>query len=202
MKKQAIPKILPVLLFVLIISCGLQMTNVTKANPFFNLPIVDPVSGTNPPSIELISPQNGTVYSPSDVVCLSFNVSKPELATAFKTGITLINYTIDDEQMVEVYSIYTSNEDAPGRQNFAYATNLTLPEGNHMLTIHAGGVVYPNNTSIFDISSNSTVHFTVGASSTTENNPAVPAEALCAITILSAAVIIVVAVLVVKRRNR
>ncbi len=144
MSNRSVLKVLVILALVFGVAFGAQLFGLARANPFFGIPIVDPVPGTTPSGIEIISPQNGTTYS-SDVVSLNFNVSKPELVTAFKTGITRVVYLLDNQPTTlptEVYSIYTANDNAPGRQNVTFTTNLNLPTGNHKLTIHAEGIVY------------------------------------------------------------
>ena len=195
MKKQMLTHIIVVLALVSIFSSGMQLVNVVTANPFFGVPVVDPVPGTTPPGI-VISPQNNTIYT-SNAVPATFNISKPELATAFKTGITLVRYTVDNKTS-EVYSIYNSDDDAPGRQNFTYTANLTLPEGNHILTVYAIGVVYPNNISIFDVNNTSTVIFSVDTSSTPTENPS--SISIYIVAFIAAIAIIVIIVIVKKRK--
>lgn len=170
------------------------------------IPTVDPVPNTTPPGIEIISPQNDSAYPSSGVISLIFNVSKPELAAALKTGVTRVYYILDNQPAgvpTEVYSIYTANDNAPGRQNVTYTSNLTLPLGNHRLTIYADGVVYPTDRSIFGTSSNSYVIFTVASPSTpapptTENNSL---SILYSIETIAAIIIIVSVVLVIKKRK-
>lgn len=204
MRRQATLKVLAILALVFCVAFGAQLCGFARANPypFFGIPRVDPVPGTTPPLIVIVSPQNGTTYPSGGAVSLSFNVTKPQLATAHKTNVTWVYYLLDNQPFVRrtiVNSIYDSTDDV------TYTANLTLPEGNHELMIYAEGVVYSGG-GIFMVNNTAAAFFTVASpstpsSSTSENNSLnIPTEALYAIAIVAVVAVIVVAVLVIKRK--
>src|SRR5665647_1989934 len=104
-KKTFMAAIISLTLLILI-AAGMQVIEVGKANPFFIFNQVDPVPGTIPPNITIISPQNNTIYS-SDKISVSFNVSRPQLGTC-NTAIIDIKYTLDNET-VQAFTIWRGN---------------------------------------------------------------------------------------------
>jgi hypothetical protein len=158
MSKKTFMATIIILTFLVSSLAGIQTVKVAKANPFFGWKIVDIASGTIPPKVTLFSPSNNTVYSESNIL-LSFNISKPILSSAWKSGITNVEYFLDSRE-VELYSMDSS----PGLQEFNYESNLTLAEGNHTLIVQADGVVLPNNLSVFGMNCSSTILFTVNTS--------------------------------------
>jgi hypothetical protein len=207
MNNQGVSGLRKVFLFVVLafISClvfGSQLFGVAQANPFFNWQNADADAATIPPTIAFSGVQNDTVYSTR--VALSLNVTAPKLATAFNTGIAMVNYTLDNETF-EVYSIWSSgsNGAAAGRQTFTYDSPLILAVGNHSLTINALGFVNPSHMSIFYVNSTAYVHFTV-ASNPTGPSTAVTGDSsviLYVLGVVTAAIIILVAVLAIKRKG-
>jgi hypothetical protein len=201
MRKAAVLKIFVVLALALGAAFGAQLFGIARANPFFNIPIVDPVPGTTPPSIEIVSPQNSTTYPSSDIVPLSFNVTKPALTTAYRTNVTWVYYILDNQPFMNrttVNSIYASTDDV------IYTANLTLPKGDHTLTIYAEGVVWVAG-GIFEVNSTSSVFFTAAYSSssppTSENNPLNSTIGLLVVGVVVVVVISAVAGVLVWRRT-
>jgi hypothetical protein len=160
-----------ILAFLISLVAGMQVFEVTKADPFFIFKTIDPIPGTIPPNILIFSPQNNTVYS-SDKITVSFNVSKPQLGTC-ETAIIDIKYTLDDET-VQAFTIWRGGSASNSWAIPEFNTTFTLPTlstGNHHLTVTAEGVVYAGNMSIFFIDSSSTTFFTVDPQPTLQPSP-------------------------------
>jgi hypothetical protein len=141
---------------------GMQVVEVAKANPFFAFNQIEPIPGTIPPNITIISPQNNTAYT-SDKIAVIFNVSRPLLGTC-NTAIIDIKYTLDNET-TQAFTIWSGNSASNAWAIPEYYTTITspsLPTGNHNLTVTAEGVVYTGNMSIFFIDGASTTFFTTG----------------------------------------
>jgi hypothetical protein len=202
MRRGVVVRGLVVLVLLSCLMVGSQLFGVAQANPFFNWQNADPDSATIPPTIAFSGVQNDTVYSTR--VTLSLNVTAPELATAFNTGIALINYTLDNETF-EVYSMWSSsfNGEIAGKQHFTYDKALILAEGNHNLTINALGFVNPTHTSVFYVNSTAYVHFTVASNSTGPSTAKTgdSSVTLYVLWVVTAAIIILVAALAIKRKG-
>ena len=65
-------------IFVTSILIVIQAIEIVDANPFEYFKGTDPVTGTIPPIITIITPQNNTKYS-SENITASFYVCKPKL---------------------------------------------------------------------------------------------------------------------------
>jgi hypothetical protein len=167
---------------------GIQAVEVVDANPFFGMKGIDPVPGTIPPTITMITPLNNTAYS-SDEITISFHVTKPQLAGSWST-ITYICYSLDNtedvnDEYVKVYSNYINGEGTVGVPEFN--TTFTIPSlsaGNHVLKVKVSGAVMPNtqyvggqwqspniNHGIFSMNSNSTTFFTISTTPTPSLSP-------------------------------
>ncbi len=146
------------LLFSLI--AGVLFVKEAKANPWIIFKAADPIPGTVPPIITVSCPQNDTVYQ-SNVVCLSFNVSKPQPPTSLEAGISSVRYTLDGELTGLFYCTHYSFGSLPGLPRFSYSENLTLANGKHTLVVNASGVVLPGNMTMFGMSSSETIDFSV-----------------------------------------
>ena len=150
---------------------GMQVIEVVVADPFWIYKIIDPIPGTIPPVITIISPLNNTTY-PSDGIIASFNVSKPQLGTR-ASSIIDVTYTLDGET-VQAFTIWKNGSASSGSGIPRFNTTFSLPSlhaGKHSLTVEANGVVFAGGESgldIFFINSNSTTFFTVGIPSTSQ----------------------------------
>jgi hypothetical protein len=147
-----------------LIVAGMQVIELVDANPYWIYKQVNPLPDTIPPTITMFSPLNNATYS-SGRITVSFNVSRPQLATSW-TNIFLINYTLDNKQNIVVYSenLNVNTLDREGTQTPEFKTTFTLPilpTGNHTLTVQALGAVVPSHLEIFYINSTSTTFFTV-----------------------------------------
>ena len=125
------------LLFSLI--AGVMFVKEAKANPWIIFKAADPIPGTVPPIIPVSCPQNDTVYQ-SNVVCLSFNVSKPQPPTSLEAGISSVRYTLDGELTGLYYCTHYSSGSLPSLPSFSYFENLTLANEKHTLVVNASGV--------------------------------------------------------------
>jgi hypothetical protein len=160
MKRTALALTLVLVLFVPLV-VGVEFVRVVEANPFFIFHQIDPVPGAIPPNITISSPQNNTVYS-SDMITVSFNVTRPELGTC-DSAIIGIDYALDGET-VEAFSIWRGGSASNSWAIPEFTTTFSspsLPTGNHKLTVTAEGVVYAGGMDIFFINSSSTTCFTV-----------------------------------------
>ena len=136
-----------------------------KANPFWIFNTIEPIPGTIPPNITILSPQNNTVYS-SDEITVRFDVNRPQLDTC-KSDIIDVKYTLDGET-VQAFSIWRGGSASNSWAIPEFSTTFTppsLPPGNHTLTVAAEGVVYTGGMSIFFISSFSAASFTISTQS-------------------------------------
>ena len=144
---------------------GMHAVEVAKANPFsFFWTHIDPIPGTIPPTITLTSPQNNTHHA-SKHISFSFNISKPQVPVPVDDGISAVRYSIDNFNFTGAMSLYQHAVYAPGHMGlpeFSYSEDLTLPEGNHSLTVYSEGTVtQPDIMTVFGIGSYSTVYFTI-----------------------------------------
>ncbi len=146
------------LLFSLVV--GTVLVKEAKANPFIIFEATDPIPGTVPPIITVSCPQNNTIY-PSNVVCLSFTVSKPQPPTSLEAGINSVRYMLDGNLTGLYYCTHYSSGSPPGLPSFSYSENLTLPNGKHTLVVNASGVVLPGDMKIFGMQSSETIVFSV-----------------------------------------
>lgn len=147
-----------------------QLPNVAKANPWFIFTQTEPLEGTVPPIINILSPKNNTAYS-SDTVLFSFTVTGPKPPVDLPIGFRVINYYLDDNYTVLEYSIKIDSNSTQGVPQYTYSANLTLPKGGHYITVDADGVVFPGNLTIFDVGSSSTVIFSTQPDASTTPFP-------------------------------
>jgi hypothetical protein len=179
------------------LAAGVLFVNVTKANPFIIFETTDPIPGTVPPIITVSCPQNNTVY-PSNVVCLSFTVSKPQPPTSLEAGINSVRYMLDGNLTGLYYCTHYSSGSPPGVPSFSYSENLTLPKGKHTLVVNASGVVLPGDMKIFGMQSSETIVFSVSTAISQETAiPEFPSWAL-----LPLAMVATLLAVVVKKRLR
>jgi hypothetical protein len=162
-----------ILLLLISLLAEIQVGKVAEADPFFIYKTVNPVPGTIPPIITILSPQNNTIYSPNEVI-VSFNVSKPQLA-AWDSSIIGVEYTSDNDT-IQIFSIWKDGSASSASAIPEFNTTFALPSlpiGNHSLTVKADGVVLKADVlEIFYMNSSSTTFFTVGTPPTPQPSPA------------------------------
>jgi len=162
MKRTALALTLILTLFS--VTFGVQAVKEAKANPFIIFEPATPIPGTIPPIITMSSPENNTAYE-SNNFYLSFNITKPQPPIALESGITVVRYTLDNNRTGLYFCNHYSSDYPPGIPKFSYSKNLTIPEGNHTLVVYSRGVVLPGNSTLYSVSSSSTVFFTIGNNS-------------------------------------
>jgi hypothetical protein len=119
------------------------LRELTGANPF-PFPIgedVPPDTGTKPPTIFAVSPQNDSVYN-SNNITLNFKVNVLTSSTAIGEKIYSVSYTpsweTDEKVLYEnTDRVYIANGEL-GPEYTEYSCNLSMigiPEGKHNLTI-------------------------------------------------------------------
>jgi hypothetical protein len=129
------------------------------ANPFMWYNTVEPDPATTPPALVLLSPQNYTCYPLGDNVTVSFSAIKPQLDNA-NTSLTGISYSVDKHAPTSAYYLY--DQDTRGVPEFNGTFTLSnLSVGDHKLTVAAKSVVLPGNMSVFELTTYSTIYFTV-----------------------------------------
>ena len=134
---------------------GVQFANVAEANPYnFFWEYVDPIPGTIPAEIAILSPENNTTYSEGDLN-LTVHVTRPETPDSNLPGNIWVRYYLDGKRIEnEGYNGALSDVDI----------NTVLYElavGNHELMVEAECFVEPGNMTVFSITSSSTVFFAV-----------------------------------------
>jgi hypothetical protein len=169
MKKKLVLAIFISVLLILLVS-EVQVDRLANANPWIIFKGVDPIPGTIPPIITILSPQNNTAYD-SNTVLFSFNVTKPQPPTALESGLSIVDYYLDDNRTMPYFCNSYSSGAPPGRSEFTYTISLTLPKGGHYIKVEAGGVVLPGNLTIYGASSSSTIVFSTEADPTTTPFP-------------------------------
>jgi hypothetical protein len=132
--------------------------NITEANPWFIFHKTEPIGGTIPPVIDILSPKNNTAYG-SNTILFSFTVTGPKPPNNLPIGFRVIDYYLDDNYTVLEYSINVNSSSTPAVPQYTYSVNLTLPKGGHYIKVDADGVVFPGDLAIYDIGSSSTVVF-------------------------------------------
>jgi hypothetical protein len=142
---------------------GIMSFEVAKANPFsFFWTHIDPIPGTIPPTISLASPLNNTRYA-SNQILFSFNISKPQSpALTDDEGLSAVYYSLDGGAFSDPlynHSNYTKGNFLP---EFSYSNSFFFPDGNHSITFYSQGVVADyGNMTVFWITNNATVYFTI-----------------------------------------
>jgi len=154
---------------------GVQLVNLTKANPYVYGGEVPPKPDTIPPIISIFYPKNNTAYNVNHVA-LTFDVSAPTGPTVYSPSLRFIYYKTDWQQNeVFVYNKYTSDSypgrPTKGRYNiFSSNLNLTgIPEGNHSVIVIAiyhgryipGNAQHTLSTNGFTITGSSSVNFII-----------------------------------------
>jgi hypothetical protein len=138
-----------------------------KGDPFLGYDWVGPRASTNPPVINMTSPQEGAVYNSSHVI-LDLNVTIGQAIDANYTRIMQVYYRTD-WNTDQTYLYNNQNIDIPIDPNaitsFHTNFNLTqLPEGQRNLTICAvewGAYIDGSFVHMFNISKISIINFTI-----------------------------------------
>jgi len=171
-KTKVATAFIAVLLFSTLI--GVQLVNLTRANPYVYVGEVPPKPDTIPPMISIFYPKNNTAFN-VNYFALTFNVSAPTGPTVNSPIVMAIYYKADWQQNnVSVYK-YTSDPYSGRATNgryTEYSSNLNLtgiPEGNHSIIVSASyhGWYIPGNDphtlsmNGFSIGGSSSVNFTI-----------------------------------------
>jgi hypothetical protein len=179
------PLLAAVAILVMLVA-GVQAGRVINANPWIIWHTVDPIPNSTPPTINIFSPLNNTIY-PSKTILFSFNTSKPSAPIPVAgMGIAMVRYSLDNvnpnsssffEQTTGLYYCTSTGGSSSGGAyvglpDFSYSNNLNLTEGNHSLTVFSDGVISPGNLTMFWIGSNETVYFTIDTNKTQIETPA------------------------------
>jgi hypothetical protein len=141
---------------------GTQLVNLVRADTYEILYIaqVPPDSNTEPPKIEIFSPENNTSYNTSNID-LHLKVSVGDSATADSRFLWNIQYEADWQP--ERVCVYELNPDTnmPLLTEFSTAINFTgVSDGKHTVRVYAterGRYIFY----VFEISGSSSVSFTV-----------------------------------------
>jgi hypothetical protein len=141
---------------------GTQLVNLVKADTYEILYIaeVPPDSNTEPPKIEIFSPENNTLYNTSNI-SLHLNVSVGASSTADSRFLWDIQYEADwQPERVCVYELIPETN-MPLLTEFSTAINFTgVSDGKHTVRVYAterGRYIFY----VFEISGSSSVSFTV-----------------------------------------
>jgi hypothetical protein len=159
--------------FLISLVVGVQAVVIAEANPWLAWQGVDPIQDSAPPPINIISPLNNTIY-PSKTILFNFSTSHPTAPIPVAgTGVAMVRYSIDNpnpssffEQTTGLYYCTSTGGSSSGPAyvglpEFTYSNLLNLTEGNHSLTVFSDGVISPGNLTMYWISSNATVFFSV-----------------------------------------
>jgi hypothetical protein len=136
---------------------GVQLINVTKANPY-SPPVwkyVDPIPGTVPTKLTILSPKNNTVYSSGDLN-LTAHVTRPETPNSILPGSMWVLYFLDGNYVEEA-----GYHEVPLSDLDINTVLHGLSDGSHELMVEAQCFVEPGNYTVFSITSSSRVFFTV-----------------------------------------
>jgi len=165
-------------IFCVLLIFGIQSVETTVANPFFMYKYVDPPSGTIPPNILVINPQNNTAYSSSNI-CFNFIVNNAITPSTNQIGICEVNYTLQNQQKrLYVFPNWTQSNTAdlthPGLQQFNYSDTFSLADGNYTLLIYSNAIGFPGGSSptLFYTNNSATIYFNVNTS--TNPTPSAP----------------------------
>lgn len=154
---------------------GVQLVNLTRANPYAYGGEVPPKPDTIPPIISILYPKNNTAYN-VNYVALTFDVSAPTGPTVYSPILRFIYYKTDWQQNeVFVYNKYTSDSSSGYPTNgrlasFSSNLNLTgIPEGNHSVIVIAiyhgyyipGNLPHTLSRNGFTITGSSSVNFII-----------------------------------------
>ena len=141
MNKKSFIVLIAVLLLVISILTEMSIVEIASANPFFMFNRIEPISGTIPPIITILSPQNNTSYS-SNRIAVSFNVSN-QLDT--HEAIYEIQYAWDNGKNVNAFTIWKGGSASSSSAIPEFNTTFTSPSlsaGNHSLTVREYSVYY------------------------------------------------------------
>jgi hypothetical protein len=116
-----------ILAFLVSLGASMQAVELVLADPFFIFHPVDPLPGTIPPTITIVSPQNNQTYY-TDKVVICFNVSKPQLGNC-ETAIIEVKYTIDSVT-TEAFSIWRQT----GGEGVSASSSWAVPEFDTIFT--------------------------------------------------------------------
>jgi len=116
--------------------------NLIKANPAYRIiGHHDPDAETEPPTITISSPKNGTTYDRNNLN-VSFTVNVGESRTAYKTMIMEVYYKVDwlpdDIYLLDSYSNEYMLIVGSYPSNYTDIVNLSgIPDGKHTITVYA-----------------------------------------------------------------
>jgi hypothetical protein len=143
-------------------AAGTQLVNLVRADTYEILHIaqVPPDSNTEPPKIEIFSPENNTSYNTGNID-LHLKVSAGDSATADSRFLWDIQYEVDwQPERVCVYELIPETN-MPLLTEFSTAINFTgVSDGKHTVRVYAterGRYIFY----VFEISGSSSVSFTV-----------------------------------------
>jgi hypothetical protein len=143
-------------------AAGTQLVNLVRADTYKILHIaqVPPDSNTEPPKIEIFSPENNTSYNTSNID-LHLKVSVGDSATADSRFLWDIQYEVDwQPERVCVYELIPETN-MPLLTEFSTAISFTgVSDGKHTVRVYAterGRYIFY----VFEISGSSSVSFTV-----------------------------------------
>jgi hypothetical protein len=153
MKKAALAFWL-ILAFSASLIVGANFVNVAEANPYsFFWRYVNPIPGRIPAKITIFSLKNNTTYSGGDLN-LKIHVTRPKTPNSTLPGNMWVRYYLDGNR-IEDDGYY-------GPLEADISTVLhDLPDGSHELMVEAECFVEHGNTTVFHITSSSTVFFAV-----------------------------------------
>ena len=160
--KRIVAALIIMLVLLLPAVAGTQLVNLARADTYEILYIaqVPPDSNTEPPKIEIFSPENNTSYNTSNID-LHLKVSVGDSATADSRFLWDIQYEADwQPERVCVYELIPETN-MPLLTEFSTAINFTgVSDGKHTVRVYAterGRYLYY----VFEISGSSSVSFTV-----------------------------------------
>jgi len=153
MKRKALA--LSLILGLLFSVVGVQFASLAQANPYsFFWEFIDPIPGTIPAKITILSPKNNTTYSGGDLN-ITIHVAEPKTPYPTVLGRMWIRYFLDGNQVDGQYFIHPASEVDNG--TILHDTN----DGKHKLVVEAECFVETGNMTVFSIRSSSTVFFSV-----------------------------------------
>ncbi len=155
-------KILLIFSLFLLVFAGNNFINLTKARSV-TYQTIPPPPGASPPILSIQTPKNNTIYNVNNVT-INFNVSLLQgLGISSITKVTYNTTWLDKRVYVHQRS---SNQDSNLFVNCS--DSYIVPDGNHTITINTFGSGVINgyfSSSLFDMSTNAVIHFTVDTTS-------------------------------------
>jgi hypothetical protein len=153
LKKTALA-LTAILAILISLVAGIHVVNVAEANPYsFFWEFIDPIPGTIPAKITILSPKSNTTYSRGDIN-VTVHVTRPKTPNSTLPGNMWVRYYLDSNR-IEDDGYY-------GPLEADISTVLhDPPDGSHELMVEAECFVEPGNMTVFCITSSSTIYFTV-----------------------------------------